>query len=162
MADPSTLKKPSGGGGGRADDGGGKGRRGERGPRVGVDPFASLDDVLRQTKDGPLVVQQVSGSTAGSGSGDFHQYRMARRTERNRLSAMEREFRIVCALRSFFPFFLLLTLIAALQQTKEKEEYEAKRAEAMAEAEARTAKLAAKRKYVPITRICWAPPSPMP
>ena len=36
-------------------------------------------------------VKHVSGSTAGAGSGDFHQYRNARRIEQNRLHRMEQQ-----------------------------------------------------------------------
>ena len=36
-------------------------------------------------------VKHVSGSTAGAGSGDFHQYRNSRRFEQDRLNKMEEE-----------------------------------------------------------------------
>jgi len=39
-----------------------------------------------------LVIKNTSGSTAGSGSGDFHQYRSLRRKENFRLARMDREY----------------------------------------------------------------------
>lgn len=36
-------------------------------------------------------VKHVSGSTAGAGSGDFHQYRSARRIEQDRIRKLELE-----------------------------------------------------------------------
>jgi len=46
-------------------------------------------------KDGPQIkverINNASGSTAGAGSGDFHQYRIQRRRERARVIQMEKE-----------------------------------------------------------------------
>ncbi|KAG9444550.1 hypothetical protein H6P81_015890 [Aristolochia fimbriata] len=40
----------------------------------------------------PVSVSNTSGSSAGSGSGDFHQYRQMRRKEQDRLSRMEADY----------------------------------------------------------------------
>merc|ERR1711974_388532 len=42
------------------------------------------------TKKGGRLEQTSSGSTSGSGSGDFHHYRRIRRKERHRLAMMEK------------------------------------------------------------------------
>jgi len=47
----------------------------------------------------PLRVKQIQGSSAGSGSGDFHVYRMARNAERERIAVMEAEARAAAARR---------------------------------------------------------------
>eukprot|EP00245_Coleochaete_scutata_P010892 TRINITY_DN3937_c1_g2_i2.p1 TRINITY_DN3937_c1_g2~~TRINITY_DN3937_c1_g2_i2.p1 ORF type:complete len:165 (+),score=52.59 TRINITY_DN3937_c1_g2_i2:143-637(+) len=41
----------------------------------------------------PTRVQNTSGSSAGSGSGDFHQYRQMRRKEQDRVTRMEVEYK---------------------------------------------------------------------
>ncbi|KAH7404099.1 hypothetical protein KP509_15G010300 [Ceratopteris richardii] len=40
----------------------------------------------------PVRISNTSGSSAGSGSGDFHQYRQMRRREQDRLARMERDY----------------------------------------------------------------------
>ncbi|KAL1564503.1 PRKR-interacting protein 1-like [Salvia divinorum] len=40
----------------------------------------------------PVRVSNTSGSSAGSGSGDFHQYRQMRRKEQDRLARMDADF----------------------------------------------------------------------
>lgn len=71
----------------------------------------------------PTRVYNVCGSSAGAGSGDFHQYRMIRRQEQMRLQRIEDE---------------------AKRQT-ETQEYEAKRLEKVQQLESKTAKKRSKR-----------------
>ncbi|KAM3213868.1 hypothetical protein ACQJBY_066355 [Aegilops geniculata] len=40
----------------------------------------------------PVRVSNTSGSSAGSGSGDFHQYRQMRRREQDRITRMESDY----------------------------------------------------------------------
>ncbi|KAK9097316.1 hypothetical protein Sjap_022813 [Stephania japonica] len=71
----------------------------------------------------PVRVSNTSGSSAGSGSGDFHQYRQMRRKEQDRLARMEVDY----------------------QKRKELAEFSVRREERMKAAEERTAKKRAKR-----------------
>uniref|UniRef100_A0A0C9RIK3 TSA: Wollemia nobilis Ref_Wollemi_Transcript_15931_769 transcribed RNA sequence n=1 Tax=Wollemia nobilis TaxID=56998 RepID=A0A0C9RIK3_9CONI len=71
----------------------------------------------------PVRVSNTSGSSAGSGSGDFHQYRQMRRREQDRLSRMDVDY----------------------ERRKELAEFNAKREERIKAAEERTAKKRAKR-----------------
>jgi hypothetical protein len=90
----------------------------------GVKGKRSLDEILEEVKKIPLKVTNVGGSTAGAGSGDFHQFRKYRNAEARRLGKMEAEHREQLRQEGF------------LNRKKEMEK----------EAEERTAKLAAKRK----------------
>ncbi|XP_042493433.1 PRKR-interacting protein 1 homolog [Macadamia integrifolia] len=71
----------------------------------------------------PVRVSNTSGSSAGSGSGDFHQYRQMRRKEQDRLARMEVDY----------------------QKRKELAEFNMRREERMKAAEERTAKKSLKR-----------------
>ncbi|XXG56242.1 hypothetical protein AAC387_Pa03g3712 [Persea americana] len=71
----------------------------------------------------PVRVSNTSGSSAGSGSGDFHQYRQMRRKEQDRLARMDVDY----------------------QRRKELAEFNMRREERMKAAEERTAKKRLKR-----------------
>ncbi|XVE49251.1 hypothetical protein DITRI_Ditri01bG0067900 [Diplodiscus trichospermus] len=71
----------------------------------------------------PVRVSNTSGSSAGSGSGDFHQYRQMRRKEQDRLARMDADH----------------------QKRKELAEFNMKREERLKAAEERTAKKRLKR-----------------
>lgn len=71
----------------------------------------------------PVRVSNTSGSSAGSGSGDFHQYRQMRRKEQDRLARMDVDY----------------------QKRKEIAEYNMRREERLKAAEERTAKKRMKR-----------------
>ncbi|KAI8554560.1 hypothetical protein RHMOL_Rhmol05G0108000 [Rhododendron molle] len=71
----------------------------------------------------PVRVSNTSGSSAGSGSGDFHQYRQMRRKEQDRLSRMDVDHK----------------------RRKELAEFNMRREERMRAAEERTAKKRLKR-----------------
>ncbi|MED6144624.1 hypothetical protein PIB30_017357 [Stylosanthes scabra] len=83
-----------------------------------------LEVKLRRIIDNvPVRVSNTSGSSAGSGSGDFHQYRQMRRKEQDRLARMEVDY----------------------QKRKELAEFNMRREERLKAAEERTAKKRAKR-----------------
>ncbi|XP_061368889.1 uncharacterized protein LOC133311800 [Gastrolobium bilobum] len=83
-----------------------------------------LEIKLRRIIDNvPVRVSNTSGSSAGSGSGDFHQYRQMRRKEQDRLARMEVDY----------------------QRRKELAEFSSRREERLKAAEERTAKKRAKR-----------------
>uniref|UniRef100_A0A5B7ACW6 Putative PRKR-interacting protein 1 n=1 Tax=Davidia involucrata TaxID=16924 RepID=A0A5B7ACW6_DAVIN len=71
----------------------------------------------------PVRVSNTSGSSAGSGSGDFHQYRQMRRKEQDRLARMDVDY----------------------QKRKEVAEFNMRREERMRAAEERTIKKRLKR-----------------
>ncbi|KAF5748881.1 PRKR-interacting protein 1 [Tripterygium wilfordii] len=71
----------------------------------------------------PVRVSNTSGSSAGSGSGDFHQYRQMRRKEQDRLARMDVDY----------------------QKRKEITEFNMRREERLKAAEERTAKKRLKR-----------------
>ncbi|KAI4295698.1 hypothetical protein L6164_035715 [Bauhinia variegata] len=83
-----------------------------------------LEVKLRRIIDNvPVRVNNTSGSSAGSGSGDFHQYRQMRRKEQDRLARMEVDY----------------------QKRKELAEFNMRREERIKAAEERTAKKRLKR-----------------
>eukprot|EP00249_Psilotum_nudum_P000944 c13164_g1_i1 orf=499-1026(-) len=83
-----------------------------------------LEVKLRRISDMvPVRISNTSGSSAGSGSGDFHQYRQMRRKEQDRLARMELDF----------------------EKRKEEAEFLARREARIKAAEERTAKKRAKR-----------------
>lgn len=71
----------------------------------------------------PVRISNTSGSSAGSGSGDFHQYRQMRRREQDRLARMDADY----------------------QRRKEEAEFLTRRESRLKAAEDRTAKKRAKR-----------------
>ncbi|KAI4298506.1 hypothetical protein L6164_032056 [Bauhinia variegata] len=83
-----------------------------------------LEVKLRRIIDNvPVRVSNTSGSSAGSGSGDFHQYRQMRRKEQDRVARMEADY----------------------QKRKELAEFNMRREERLKAAEERTAKKRLKR-----------------
>ncbi|KAH0457374.1 hypothetical protein IEQ34_012689 [Dendrobium chrysotoxum] len=78
----------------------------------------------------PVRVSNTSGSSAGSGSGDFHQYRQMRRKEQDRLMRMDVDY----------------------QRRKELAEFNMRREERLKVAEERTAKKRAKRQKKKLKR----------
>ncbi|XP_010246214.1 PREDICTED: PRKR-interacting protein 1 homolog [Nelumbo nucifera] len=91
---------------------------------VPKDEEEDLEVKLRRIIDHvPVRVSNTSGSSAGSGSGDFHQYRQMRRKEQDRLARMDVDY----------------------QKRKELAEFNMRREERMKVAEERTAKKRLKR-----------------
>ncbi|KAJ6804730.1 PRKR-interacting protein 1 [Iris pallida] len=83
-----------------------------------------LEVKLRRIIDNvPVRVNNTSGSSAGSGSGDFHQYRQMRRKEQDRVTRMDADY----------------------QRRKELAEFNMRREERLKAAEERTAKKRLKR-----------------
>ncbi|GJS32954.1 PRKR-interacting protein 1 [Tanacetum coccineum] len=93
-------------------------------PPVASQEDEDLEVKLRRIIDlVPVRVNNTSGSSAGSGSGDFHQYRQMRRKEQDRLTRMDVDY----------------------QKRKEVTEFNKRREERLKEAEERTAKKRLKR-----------------
>merc|ERR1712072_1244362 len=62
------------------------------GPVTGKDgKKADKWDFIHAVANAPVTFNNVSGSCAGAGSGDFHMYRSWRRKEFNRLAQMDRD-----------------------------------------------------------------------
>ncbi|XP_015892778.2 uncharacterized protein LOC107426968 [Ziziphus jujuba] len=93
-------------------------------PPVVVEEDEDLEIKLRRILENvPVRVSNTSGSSAGSGSGDFHQYRQMRRKEQDRLARMDVDY----------------------QRRKELAEFTLRREERLKAAEERTAKKRLKR-----------------
>ncbi|KAF5448200.1 hypothetical protein F2P56_028756 [Juglans regia] len=93
-------------------------------PPVFKEEEEDLEIKLRRILENvPVRVSNTSGSSAGSGSGDFHQYRQMRRKEQDRISRMDADY----------------------QRRKEVAEFHMRREERMKAAEERTAKKRLKR-----------------
>uniref|UniRef100_A0A803NNM8 Reticulon domain-containing protein n=1 Tax=Cannabis sativa TaxID=3483 RepID=A0A803NNM8_CANSA len=88
-------------------------------PPVFKEEEEDIEIKLRRIIDNvPVRVSNTSGSSAGSGSGDFHQYRQMRRKEQDRLARMDVDY----------------------QRRKEEAEFIMRREERLKAAEERTAK----------------------
>ncbi|KAK4849131.1 hypothetical protein QYF36_021179 [Acer negundo] len=62
-------------------------------PPVFKEEEEDLEIKLRRIMENvPVRVSNTSGSSAGSGSGDFHQYRQMRRKEQDRLTRMDADY----------------------------------------------------------------------
>ncbi|KAG6541795.1 hypothetical protein Mapa_016808 [Marchantia paleacea] len=98
-----------------------------------------LEEKLRRISEQvPVRISNTSGSSAGSGSGDFHQYRQMRRREQDRLSRMELDY----------------------IKRKEETEFLARRDERIRAAEERTAKKRARRLKKKENKRAKRPPRP--
>ncbi|BBN14930.1 PRKR-interacting protein 1 [Marchantia polymorpha subsp. ruderalis] len=98
-----------------------------------------LEEKLRRISEQvPVRISNTSGSSAGSGSGDFHQYRQMRRREQDRLSRMELDY----------------------IKRKEETEFLARREERILAAEERTAKKRARRLKKKENKRAKRPPRP--
>eukprot|EP00193_Tetraselmis_chui_P001109 CAMPEP_0177751694 /NCGR_PEP_ID=MMETSP0491_2-20121128/512_1 /TAXON_ID=63592 /ORGANISM="Tetraselmis chuii, Strain PLY429" /LENGTH=110 /DNA_ID=CAMNT_0019266827 /DNA_START=417 /DNA_END=746 /DNA_ORIENTATION=- len=79
-----------------------------------VEEANKLEEKLNFIQDNVATrIFNVSGSSAGAGSGDFHQYRMARRREQSRLARIDK----------------------AAEEQQEKDEFERQREKRVAECE---------------------------
>ncbi|KAK9286298.1 hypothetical protein L1049_014688 [Liquidambar formosana] len=93
-------------------------------PPVQKEEEEDLEVKLRRIIENvPVRVSNTSGSSAGSGSGDFHQYRQMRRKEQDRLARMDADY----------------------QRRKEEAEFNTRREERIKAAEERTSKKRLKR-----------------
>lgn len=86
------MAKASGGGSGMElvlAEGGGKSSGGVKLREDTEDLEVKLRRIMEHV---PVRVSNTSGSSAGSGSGDFHQYRQMRRREQDRITRMESDY----------------------------------------------------------------------